>query len=673
MAFALSKTSLKNTIQSFLKKGYDSILRDTSLIDFKMRNLYTARLRITLFLVTWVSFFLFYPEIWAYSPLTPLAFNVGFLITVICYWNLLQEKNLFLMTLLAMLADVISQAVLVYVMGYDSLAPLLIHGLYVIGAGILYGHFLGVFAAILSFVVYLILFILIKSGLFHDFYYPGLGGGLINMTHWRTYFMPFFLPFCLIFLIYAIKIANHFSVLKQKALERRHVQLAALNNIGATIRKALKLDDVIAQVLRAVIKGLRFETCLLVLLDEEKQQLRFYSDKNETYIKKFESVLESPIAEWSLPVTDEPEVLGNAIRRSMDKGRVVIRNHFSDIVLGMTPKISFDKCVLAQSSIGVKKFVITPLIAEQKAIGVIIGASMSPYIEDTVIDTLEHFSNQAALAIESAELFEELRKKNEQLMMANKVKSDFMAIMSHELRTPLFAVIGYSEILLDRILGDLSGEQKKSVVEILRNAKNLLELINNVLDLSKLESGKMDLNYESFDLKQMTEDVFKTLKPLLEKKSQRFQIQMAEALPQTIADPVKVRQVLINLIGNANKFTDQEGVIEVGLAYHKRASEIDEPVILGHPDFAKIQTREVFVVSVLDNGVGISEKDQKMIFETFQQADNSFTRAHEGTGLGLALTKQLVLLHSGIITVKSALGEGSQFFVVIPQAQFDQD
>ncbi len=426
-------------------------------------------------------------------------------------------------------------------------------------------------------------------------------------------------------------------------------------------------QDVIAQVLRAVIKGLRFETCFLVLLDETTQVLRFYTENQGYYSQKMKDILGVPVANLILPMTSGAEALGNAIRRSMDKGRVVIRNHFSDIVMGLEPRISFDKSVMAQSYLGIKKFVVTPLIAEQKAIGAIVGVSISPYIEDTVIDTLEHFSNQAALAIESAQLFERLHEKNEQLLQANKVKSDFLAIMSHELRTPLFAVIGYSEILLDRILGDMNAEQKKSVVEILRNAKNLLELINNVLDLSKLESGKMDLNFENMDVVQLAQNVGQTLKPLIDKKRQDFAIEAAGSLPQLIADPIKIRQILINLIGNAVKFTEDGGQIRVRAAYADKAELLPDAAIRQHPEFVTLRDKPVFVLSVKDSGVGIAPDDQKVIFDSFRQADNSYTRSHEGTGLGLALTKQLVLLHAGLITVKSTRGQGAEFLVVIPQ------
>lgn len=654
-------------IVQFLRKGYQSIMRETPMVDFKMRNLFSARIRIVIFLLNWISFFIFFPEIWLYAPGVPLLLNLSFLVTVYCYWNLLHEKMVFRMTVLAILADALGQSVLVYVLGYAGLAPFLIYGLYTIAAGVLFGFFMAILSAGLVVIVYLLMFGLVSSGLLHDFYYPGLGGGLVNLKQVQNYFAPLFLPVVLGFLVYAVRIANYFGQLKQKALERRHVQLAALNHIGSTIRKALKTDEVISQVLQGVVKGLRFETCFLVLLDQEQQVLRFYTQNQGYYTQKLQELLGEKISQWTLPVTADESQMGNAIRRSMDKGRVVIRNHFSDIVLGVEPKITFDKSVMAQSYLGIKKFVVTPLIAEQKAIGALIGVSISPYIEDTVIDTLENFSNQAALAIESAQLFERLQAKNQELTQANKVKSDFLAIMSHELRTPLFAVIGYSEILLDRILGDLSQEQKKSIVEILRNAKNLLELINNVLDLSKLESGKMDLNFESLDLGQLAQNVIKTLKPLIDKKHLRLDFKTKSGLPPLIADPIKIRQVFINLLGNAVKFTGEKGQIHLEIEYFPEGQNVGEPVLEAHSDFQALAGRAVFLVRIQDSGVGISEEDQRIIFETFRQADNSFTRAHEGTGLGLALTKQLVLLHSGLIAVKSQLGQGSEFLVLLPQ------
>ena len=342
---------------------------------------------------------------------------------------------------------------------------------------------------------------------------------------------------------------------------------------------------------------------------------------------------------------------------------MIIRNEMVELTIGLVPPIDQERTKKVQKQIGFKKFVVTPLVAERKVVGALIGASRKAYVEESVIDTLDNFANQAALALESAQLFEELQQKNKQLEEANKIKSDFLAIMSHELRTPLTAIIGYSEILLDNVLGELRIEQKDSLSEVLKNAENLLQLINSILDLAKVEAGKMELNLESFPIGEVITEVYQTVTPLVGRKKQELSIVIPEGLPSLEADPRKLRQILLNLVGNAIKFTPDRGKIEVKVDYSKDSTFWLEEFSYKPEAY---ENRGLFKITVADNGIGIKEEHLSSIFDIFQQVDSTFTRRYQGTGLGLALTKQLVELHQGVIAVESKVGQGSLFKFLLP-------
>ncbi len=229
---------------------------------------------------------------------------------------------------------------------------------------------------------------------------------------------------------------------------------------------------------------------------------------------------------------------------------------------------------------------------------------------------------------------------------ANRAKSEFLATMSHELRTPLNAVIGFSEILRDEILGTINDEQKELILDIHTSGNHLLAMINDILDLSKIEAGKMELQLEDFSVKEAVTEVNAIVTALASKK----QIQLSLEFNQEIsikADKIKFKQILYNLLSNAIKFTDEGGEVTTQF-------EISNSALLG---------------SVTDTGVGISPQDREKLFQPFTQLDASRTRAHSGTGLGLALTNRLIELHGGRIWVESEVDKGSTFFFTFPLHQ----
>jgi diguanylate cyclase (GGDEF)-like protein len=245
----------------------------------------------------------------------------------------------------------------------------------------------------------------------------------------------------------------------------------------------------------------------------------------------------------------------------------------------------------------------------------------------------------------------ELSKKNADLGSANlklremdRLKSEFLANMSHELRTPLTAIIGFSELLEDGVMGVMTEEQTDCVGNILTSGHHLLKLINDILDLSKIEAGKMELYPENFDLGVIISFINKTMAPLIKKKKQVLKIEMAEGISNIYADPGKIKQLLLNLVGNAIKFTPEGGTITIGAEFKDSC----------------------FVLSVTDTGIGIKQEDMERIFQEFQQGEGSTSREYEGTGLGLTLTRKLTEMHGGKLEVESEEGKGSKFTAYIP-------
>jgi signal transduction histidine kinase len=293
---------------------------------------------------------------------------------------------------------------------------------------------------------------------------------------------------------------------------------------------------------------------------------------------------------------------------------------------------------------GHRAITIMPMICGHAAIGAISVARLAPGpLSAKQIGVLRIFADQAVIAIENVRLFHEIEDKSRQLEVASRHKSQFLANMSHELRTPLNAVLGYTELILDRVYGETPARMREVLERIQRNGTHLLGLINDVLDLSKIEAGQLTLTLADYSMKDVVANVQSAVESLAKEKGIGLRIELAPDLPSAQGDARKLTQVLLNLVGNAIKFTDAG---EVAI----RASAANGSI----------------TVSVRDSGPGISEADQAKIFEEFQQADTSITREKGGTGLGLTISKRIVELHGGRIWVESYLGRGSTFFFALP-------
>ena len=300
---------------------------------------------------------------------------------------------------------------------------------------------------------------------------------------------------------------------------------------------------------------------------------------------------------------------------------------------------------------GFRALLAVPLLREDSLVGALAVSRRAPgaFPEESA-RLLQAFATQSVLAIQNARLFRELGDKGRQLEVASRHKSEFLANMSHELRTPLNAIIGFSEVLGERMFGELNDKQAEYVQDILGSGRHLLSLINDILDLAKVEAGRTELEAEPFDLPAALDGCMTLVRERASRRGLTIALDVNARLGEIVADERKVRQVVLNLLSNAVKFTPEGGRIDL------RAAPLDGAG--GEPKWVEI--------SVRDTGIGIAPEDQGLIFEEFRQVGSDYARKREGTGLGLALARRFVELHGGQIRVESALGQGSTFTFTIP-------
>jgi signal transduction histidine kinase len=293
---------------------------------------------------------------------------------------------------------------------------------------------------------------------------------------------------------------------------------------------------------------------------------------------------------------------------------------------------------------GYRSLLAVPLVREGQLIGglTVIRKATGEFARE-VIDLLRTFATQSALAIQNARLFREIEDKSRQLEVASQHKSEFLANMSHELRTPLNAIIGFSEVLTERMFGDLNEKQQEYLKDIYASGTHLLSLINDILDLSKIEAGRMELELTDFDLPTAIDNALILVRERAGRRGIALEHSVDERLGEIRGDERKVKQVLLNLLSNALKFTPEGGRVEV------RAGMVDG----------------MAEIAVTDTGVGIAPEDQEKVFEEFRQVGTVEKKA-EGTGLGLTLCRKFIELHGGRIWVKSQVGVGSTFTFTIP-------
>lgn len=357
-----------------------------------------------------------------------------------------------------------------------------------------------------------------------------------------------------------------------------------------------------------------------------------------------------------------PPHKGTASRVIDRAGPVVIQD------FGQNPEFPVEEFPVHVAE-GMKSSMGVPLFRKETPIGaLLVGFRTDHHISDAEVELATTLASYASIAIENARLMNELQQerdlaeqrarelamKNKEVERANRLKSEFVANMSHELRTPLNSILALSQILLERLDGDLNEEQDKQVRIIERNGQNLLRLINDILDLSKIEAGRLDLIPSQFMLDELVNGVRSTIAPLVQDKGLELKVEIAPGVAVCYSDENKLKQILLNLLSNAVKFTERGMVairVQPGQMVRPAAGDASGPWV---------------TIEVEDTGIGIAPEDQASVWEEFQQIDGSLSRQYEGTGLGLAIVRRLVRLLGGEIALESTPGVGSTFRFSIP-------
>jgi GAF domain-containing protein len=426
--------------------------------------------------------------------------------------------------------------------------------------------------------------------------------------------------------VIAIENARLLSELRQRTddlTESLDQQTATADVLKIISRSTFDLQVVLQTLVESAARFCAADNATIV---REKDGL-FYTAEAYGYSREFLNYLRN------IPIKAER---GSASGRALVEGRVI---HIPDVKTD--PEYTF---VEAPRLGDFRTALCVPMLREGVPIGVLTltRSEVQPFTEKQ-IELITIFADQAAIAIENVRLFDEIRDKSHQLEEASQHKSQFLANMSHELRTPLNAILGYTELMADGAYGEPSEKMLGILKRLEANGKHLLGLINDVLDLSKIEAGQLALELSDYCIQDIAQTVRSTLEPLATDKKLAFKVELAPQLPPGHGDGRRLTQVLINLVGNAIKFTDAGEV-----AIKAEANDGS------------------FHVSVRDTGPGISAADQTKLFQEFQQAGNAITRKKGGTGLGLAISKRIVEMHGGRIWVESQLGQGSTFAFTLP-------
>ena len=407
------------------------------------------------------------------------------------------------------------------------------------------------------------------------------------------------------------------------------------------LRQSLQQQTATADVLKVISRStFDLQHVLQTLVESaarlcEADKATITRQKGEVFYRAESYGFSPDFMEYVRSVPVEPE-RGSVTGRALLEGKVI---HIPDVQTD--PEYTF---VEAQRLGDFRTILGVPMLREGNPIGVLAltRSEVRPFT-DKQIELVSTFADQAAIAIENVRLFDEIQAKSRQLEVASQHKSQFLANMSHELRTPLNAILGYTELMADGIYGELPEKTMGVLKRLESNGRHLLGLINDVLDLSKIEAGQLVLELTDYSLEDIAQTVRSTLEPLAADKKLAFKVDVAPKLPAGHGDGRRLTQVVINLVGNAIKFTDAGQVVIKATA-----------------------TDGSFHLSVRDTGPGISAADQAKLFQEFQQADNAITRKKGGTGLGLAISKRIVEMHGGKIWLESQVGQGSTFSFTVP-------
>ena len=400
-------------------------------------------------------------------------------------------------------------------------------------------------------------------------------------------------------------------------------ELRALGEVSQAVNSTLELKTVLDTIVTKATQIAGTEAGAIYVFDEAAREFQLRSTYNMS-------------DELIAVLHDQHASLSAAVDAVAEAGEP---QQIAD--LRQEPSTRLNETILRA---GYRALLLVPLVAPDGVIGALVVRRREPgEFPKATIDLMRTFAAQSVLAIQNARLFSEIGEKSRQLEVASQHKSQFLANMSHELRTPLNAILGYTELIVDGIYGDLPDKARATLDRIQSNGRHLLGLINDVLDLSKIEAGQLTLSLADYSIRDVVHNVYGAVESLATAKNLALKVELPKELPMAHGDERRLTQVLLNLVGNAIKFTD-----------------------VGEVAIKTSTTDGSFTVAVRDTGPGIAEIDQGKIFEEFQQADSSPTKKKGGTGLGLAIAKRIIEMHGGRLWVESELGLGSTFCFTVP-------
>ena len=430
--------------------------------------------------------------------------------------------------------------------------------------------------------------------------------------------------------VIAIENVRLFKELEERTneLARSVGELRALGEVGQAVSSTLELETVLTRIASHAVQ----------LSGADGGAIYEYEESTEEFHLRGSHQIEKELVEalHSSPIQLGSGAVGQA---AITRAPVEV----SDILDERQYAATRFRPLLRK--LGYRSLLAVPLLREDRIMGgLTIYRRTTGSFSTEVVNLLQTFATQSVLAIQNARLFREIEDKSRQIEAANRHKSEFLANMSHELRTPLNAIIGFSEVLGEKLFGELNEKQAEYTDDILTSGRHLLSLINEILDLSKVEAGRMELEVAPFDLPLAIDNARTFVRERATKHGITLEVDVDERLGEIVGDERKIKQILLNLLSNAVKFTPEGGRIGINAR----------------------QTDGAVEISVSDTGIGIAPDDQARIFEEFRQVGSDYAHKGEGTGLGLTLAKKFVELHGGKIWVESEVGKGSKFTFTLP-------
>jgi len=413
---------------------------------------------------------------------------------------------------------------------------------------------------------------------------------------------------------------------REQGLRESVAELRALGEVTRAVNSSVDLETVLTTIVTKATQLSGTEAGAIFVFDDAEQEFLLQA----TY-----GIDESIVGELKRShIRIGQTGISEAVERGMPIQVADIQND---------PTVTLDVIVRA----GFRALLYVPLLGTEKIVGALVVRRKQPgEFGKSTVELLQTFAAQSVLAIQNARLFSEVAEKSRALAEASQHKSQFLANMSHELRTPLNAIIGVSEMLRED--AEAAKQDTEPLDRVLGAGRHLLALINDILDLSKIEAGRMDLALSSFALAPLIADVIKTIEPLAAKNGNRVAVQCDGEIGTMHADQMRLRQALLNLMSNANKFTERGGI-------SVDAREQQE------------NGRDFITIAVADTGIGMTPEQMGKLFQEFSQASSSTASKYGGTGLGLVISKRFCQMMGGDITVESEPGRGSTFTIRVPR------